>query len=68
MCRVAAARAGKHLIVEKPLEITLKKCDRIIAACVEHGVQLATFFPSRFHRAPQLVKKAIEENCHCSKP
>ncbi len=28
---VAAARAGKHVIVEKPLEITLSRCDRIIA-------------------------------------
>ena len=30
---VAAAKAGKHVIVEKPLEITLKRCDAIIAAC-----------------------------------
>jgi predicted dehydrogenase len=30
---VAAARAGKHVIVEKPLEITLKKCYRMIEAC-----------------------------------
>ena len=27
---VAAARAGKHVIVEKPLEITLRRCDQII--------------------------------------
>ena len=37
---VAAAKAGKHVIVEKPLEITLKKCDRIIEACEKAGVQL----------------------------
>ena len=30
---VAAATAGKHVIVEKPLEITLKRCDQIIDAC-----------------------------------
>ena len=30
---VAAARAGKHVIVEKPLEITLRRCDQIIAEC-----------------------------------
>ena len=34
---VAAAEAGKHVIVEKPLEITLRRCDRIIAACREGG-------------------------------
>src|SRR5262245_10452880 len=34
---VAAARAGKHVIVEKPLEITLDRCDAIIRACRENG-------------------------------
>src|SRR5882757_6004571 len=46
---VAAARAGKHVIVEKPLEITLKRCDQIIEACEKAGVQLGAIFPSRFH-------------------
>ncbi|MEX2316915.1 MAG: Gfo/Idh/MocA family oxidoreductase [Pirellulales bacterium] len=57
---VAAARAGKHVIVEKPLEITLKKCDRIIKACEQHGVQLATIFPSRFHESSVRLKRAID--------
>src|SRR5262245_30856379 len=35
---VAAAEAGKHVVVEKPLEITLERCDRIIAACDRRGV------------------------------
>ena len=39
---VAAARAGKHVIVEKPLEITLRRCDRIIDACRQAGVLLST--------------------------
>ena len=34
---VAAARAGKHVIVEKPLEITLRRCDQIIDACRKAG-------------------------------
>lgn len=57
---VAAAKAGKHVIVEKPLEITLKRCDKIIEACEEHGVKLATIFPSRFHEASLAMKKAID--------
>ena len=57
---IAAAKAGKHVIVEKPLEITLKRCDRILEACDKAGVQVATIFPSRFHESSQLVKKAID--------
>src|SRR5947209_3707487 len=37
---VAAAAAGKHVVVEKPLEVTLERCDRIIDACDRGGVQL----------------------------
>src|SRR6516162_6131366 len=44
---VAAAAAGKHVVVEKPLEITLPRCDKLIAAC-RHAVKLCTIFPSRF--------------------
>ncbi|RMF91571.1 MAG: gfo/Idh/MocA family oxidoreductase [Planctomycetota bacterium] len=57
---VAAAKAGKHVIVEKPLEITLEKCDAIIDACREAGVVLSTIFPSRFHESSQLLKRAVE--------
>jgi len=58
---VAAAQAGKHVIVEKPLEITLARCDRIIQACEKAGVVCSTIFPSRFHDSSQLMKKAIEQ-------
>jgi len=57
---VAAAKAGKHVIVEKPLDVTLARCDAIIAACQENNVKLATIFPSRFHGPAQEMKKAIE--------
>ena len=57
---VEAARAGKHVIVEKPLEINLKRCDRIINECEKNGVVLSTIFPSRFHKSSKLLKGAIE--------
>ncbi len=56
---LAAAKAGKHVIVEKPLEITLKRCDRLIEACQQNRVQLATIFPSRFHDSAVELKRAI---------
>jgi predicted dehydrogenase len=56
---VAAARAGKHVVVEKPLEITLERCDRIIEACDQAGVKLCTIFPSRFGEANQALKAAV---------
>lgn len=57
---VAAARAGKHVIVEKPLEITLRRCDRIINACRQAGVKLSTIFPSRFHDSSVKLKRAVD--------
>jgi predicted dehydrogenase len=57
---VAAAEAGKHVVVEKPLEITTERCDRIIAACEHHGVQLCTIFPSRFGDANRALKETVE--------
>src|SRR5437870_830813 len=57
---VTAAEAGKHVVVEKPLEITLERCDRIIDACDRKGVKLCTIFPSRFGDANQALKQAVD--------
>ncbi len=54
--------AGHHLIVEKPLEITLDRCDRILSASKNKGVRVSTIFPSRFHEASLTVKDAINRN------
>jgi predicted dehydrogenase len=56
---VAAANAGKHVVVEKPMEINLERCDRIIDACDKNKVKLCTIFPSRFGDANVELKKAI---------
>jgi len=57
---LAAAEAGKHIIVEKPLEITLERCDRIIAACQKSNVKLTTVFHSRFHDSSRKIKAAVD--------
>lgn len=48
------------MIVEKPLEISLQRCDDIINACEQHGVKLCTIFPSRFSPANLALKDAID--------
>ena len=58
---VAAAQAGKHVIVEKPLEINLKRCDKIISECEKAGVVVSTIFPSRFHESSKLMKAAVNK-------
>lgn len=58
---IAAARAGMHVIVEKPLEVTRQRCDQMIEACDKAGVQLATIFPSRFHLSSQLLRQAVDK-------
>ncbi|MGI9519802.1 MAG: Gfo/Idh/MocA family protein [Pirellulaceae bacterium] len=55
-----AARAGKHVVVEKPLEVTPARCDQIIEACEDSGVLLSTIFQSRFHESSRLLKSAVE--------
>jgi UDP-N-acetyl-2-amino-2-deoxyglucuronate dehydrogenase len=58
---VAAAQAGKHLVVEKPLDITLERVDRIIQAARTAGVKLACIFPYRFMRGAALAKRALDQ-------
>jgi UDP-N-acetyl-2-amino-2-deoxyglucuronate dehydrogenase len=58
---LAAAAAGKHLVVEKPLEITTERCDRIIAAARENGVVLSGIFMSRFSEGTGIIKTALDE-------
>jgi UDP-N-acetyl-2-amino-2-deoxyglucuronate dehydrogenase len=53
--------AGKHCLIEKPLEVTLAKCDAIIDAAQKTGVKTGVIFPSRFYEASSQLKKAIDE-------
>lgn len=55
-----AIAAGKHVVVEKPLEITPERADRIIDAADKAGVKLATIFQNRFGRGAERVKAAVE--------
>ncbi|MES2516921.1 MAG: Gfo/Idh/MocA family oxidoreductase [Bacteroidota bacterium] len=47
---IRAAKAGKHVIVEKPMALTVKDCQEMIKACEDAGVQLAMGY--RLHYEP----------------
>lgn len=57
---LAAIAAGKHVIVEKPLETSLDRCDRMIEAAERAGVLLSGVFQSRFAAVSGVVKRAID--------
>lgn len=57
---VAAARAGKHVITEKPMAITLEGADRMIEACKEAGVTLSVIFQYRFNRDALRLKRTLD--------
>jgi predicted dehydrogenase len=58
---IAAARAGKHVLVEKPIATCLDDADRMIAAAREAGVTLGVIFMYRFMDTARLMKRAIDE-------
>jgi UDP-N-acetyl-2-amino-2-deoxyglucuronate dehydrogenase len=57
---VLAARAKKHVMVEKPIEVTVERATSIIDACRENGVKLGAIFPRRFLGSSRAVKRAID--------
>lgn len=57
---LAAIRAGKHVVIEKPLEINPARADEIIAAAAAAGVHVAPIFQARFGDGARTVKAAID--------
>jgi predicted dehydrogenase len=58
---VEAAERGKHVLCEKPIEITLERVDRMIEAHEKAGTYLGCIFQNRFNEAMTPLRKAIEE-------
>ncbi len=58
---IAAAQAGKHVIVEKPIDVTLQKADDLIAACKDNGVRLGVISQYRFMDGMQKMYKILAE-------
>ncbi len=58
---MAALNAGKHVICEKPLEITAERIDPLIAAAEENGVVLAAILNRRFNPSVVALKEAVDQ-------
>ncbi len=58
---ILAARAGKHVISEKPMAITLGGADDLVAACDAAGVQLFVVKQNRLNPAIQLLRRAVDK-------
>ncbi|AJY75159.1 Gfo/Idh/MocA family protein [Paenibacillus beijingensis] len=58
---ILAARAGKHVLVEKPMAILLDDAHLMIREYREHKVLLGTIFPRRMSPAAQFLKKWIAD-------
>ncbi len=58
---LAAARAGKHVLCEKPLGMSVAEAEEMIATCRAQGVQLGTAFMMRFQSQHQAALALIRE-------
>ena len=58
---IAAARAGKHVICEKPMAISLQGADDLVKACDDAGVQLFVVKQNRLNATVQLLKRALDK-------
>lgn len=56
-----ALEAGKHVLCEKPLEITLERIDEMIAAHQTAGTMLGGIFQNRFNPAMEPLRRAVAE-------
>lgn len=53
--------AGKHCLIEKPIEVNVDKSERIIDAAKAHAVTVAVVYPTRFYDASKELKTAIDK-------
>lgn len=58
---IDAMRAGKHVLVEKPMAMSLAEADAMIATAKEMGVKLGVVHQNRFNRAVVKLHNALEQ-------
>lgn len=58
---VQVAAAGKHVVVEKPIEVTLEAADRLIEACAARGVVLSVISQHRWDAGMRELRQLVDE-------
>ncbi|WP_050613821.1 Gfo/Idh/MocA family protein [Bacillus testis] len=58
---IQAAKAGKHILCEKPLSTNAADAKEMIQQCEEHNVLLQTAFPVRFSHSIHMLKRQIDQ-------
>ncbi|RYX96265.1 MAG: Gfo/Idh/MocA family oxidoreductase [Comamonadaceae bacterium] len=56
----ALASAGKHVLVEKPLDVSLRKAVELVETCEANGVQLAVMLQHRLREAARSLKTLVD--------
>jgi len=57
----ACARAGKHVLFEKPLEVSTERAEHLVTACRDAGVRLGVVLQHRFRPPGMRLKDMIAE-------
>jgi UDP-N-acetyl-2-amino-2-deoxyglucuronate dehydrogenase len=58
---ILAAQAGRHVVCEKPMAISLSGADELVQACDDAGVQLFVVKQNRLNATVQLLRRAIDK-------
>ncbi|HET6987078.1 MAG TPA: Gfo/Idh/MocA family oxidoreductase [Kribbella sp.] len=58
---ITALEAGKHVIVEKPIDVTLAAADRLIDVEEQTGLTVAVISQRRFQHAPAFLHQAVAD-------
>lgn len=59
---IQAAEAKKHIILEKPMAMTLEEADQILRVVKANDVKLSVVLPNRYRPAAQTLKHLLQEN------
>jgi len=58
---IVAASYNKHVLTEKPIEVTIERAEKMIEVCKKHHVKLGCIFQNRFKSGFAKLKKAVDE-------